>query len=68
MRRSPRAVRVSSPAEAMGLKRGGFLRTIGTISIPDAAVLDDAAALIGLGLMARRALESVSGGGAAEAS
>ncbi|RYB88533.1 hypothetical protein EUA06_20575 [Nocardioides glacieisoli] len=53
--------------EAMWLKLGGFLRTTGTIGIRDTAVPDDAAALIGLGLIARRALESDSGGGAAAA-
>lgn len=54
--------------EVMCFKVGGLLRATGTIKIPDSAVPDDAAALIGLGLIARRALESYSGGGAVAAS
>ena len=50
--------------EAVCLKFGGVLRTSGTIEITDAAVSDDAAVLIGLGLIARRTYESDSGAGA----
>ena len=54
--------------EAMCLKLGGFLRTNGQIEIPDSTAPADAAVLIGLGLIARRAVESDSGSGAAAAS
>jgi hypothetical protein len=58
----------ASGTEAMCLKLGGLLRTSGTIDVADTAVPDDVAVLIGLGLIARRASESDSGGGAAAAS
>lgn len=51
--------------EVMTFKLGGFLRTRGTIKIPDTAVPDDSVVLIGLGLIARRAMETDSGAGAA---
>lgn len=54
-------------AEAMCLKLGGLLRTSGAIEISDSAVPDDAAVLIGMGLIARRASESDSGGAGAGA-
>ena len=53
--------------ETMCLKLGGMLRTRGTIEVSDRAVSEDVAVLIGLGLIARRASESDSGGGAAAA-
>ncbi|HXH81185.1 hypothetical protein [Nocardioides sp.] len=50
---------------AVCLKLGGLVRTSGTIEITETTGPDDASVLIGLGLMARRALESDSGSGAA---
>ena len=52
----------------MSLKLGGVLRTSGSIEVTDAAVFDDVAVLVGLGLVARRAAENDSGGGAAAVS
>ncbi|MCX6396497.1 MAG: hypothetical protein NTV23_08430 [Propionibacteriales bacterium] len=54
--------------EAMCLKLGGLLRTTGTIEISDTTTAEHAAVLIGLGLVARRALESDSSSGAVAAS
>lgn len=57
----------SGGTEAMCLKLGGLVRTSGTIEIAHSAVRDDAAVLIGLGLVARSASQSDSGGAVAAA-
>lgn len=52
--------------EAVRVKLGGFLRTSGTVEVADGVAPSEAAALIGLGLIAaRRAADGDSGGGAA---